>query len=60
MKVDAVLAICPKCNAPYLNPMPKGWSWTVHRRRGGTNEAMPHLPDCPDGFTKVEVGGDDD
>jgi len=46
---------CPECQAPAIRPLPVGWSYTVEKRRTGIHKVTVHLPQCRDGFKRVEI-----
>lgn len=60
MKIVAcVWRLCGECEAPITRPLPQGWTYTVVRRKNRIDQVTVHREDCPDGFQKVVVAGDD-
>jgi hypothetical protein len=56
MKIETCVWIaCTTCRAPVIRPLPQGWSYTVKQRPTGIHRVTTHLPQCPDGFKKVEI-----
>lgn len=55
MKLSACIwRTCGRCQAPLVQPLPEGWTYTVELRKTGVHKVMTHLPQCEDGFKKVE------
>lgn len=61
MKVmTCIWRTCPECQAPAIRPLPVGWSYTVEKRRTGIDKVTVHLPQCRDGFKRVEIADVDE
>lgn len=54
MLVHGFYRKCGSCQAPWPGRLPEGWTVTTSKY-ARIQRATPHLPECPAGFTKVEV-----
>lgn len=41
---------CPECEAPYRNPLPEGWTYTIIGNYGLGAFVTSHKPGCPRSF----------
>lgn len=46
---------CSQCEAPMVQPLPEGWTYTTIGLYGLGHLVTPHKPGCPLGFKPAQV-----